>query len=1148
MTSVNKLLPINIKGTNDITGTYSTVCLLANANTELSGNTYTKALAVACDLSAGYVLTLSGDTFLRGRTDVSGSLYVNGTQITGSGGGGGSQDLSSVLFYGTNANNQVIRDLSGIVSTNLDISANTVFNQSYMPGRLEDIDTATTATFNMVFPLRLFYNFYNNGTTVVNLPSISTLTASQQTQLTFNKATGGILNIFPSAGNTLRLPNGAIVANYLWNTPTNMLIIHCTPIGGGTWRICYVETPVDDTLGDVMFRGNQASTYLDMNYNSIDNASSVNALDMTSTNLITANQLYTENFYYSNISADIAITNWQAQLPAYTTNGLYLQYVGSATYTGTAGIVTSGSALYVFQIVRGIGNGAYFLTYFPPGTTSQQAFTMQASVNQTFTFKTINYTLQPGQYIWGCWYQSQQNVSATLNTFIKTSGGTILAQEAGVYPGNDYPNWIFKSLPFTITTPTDVFFEATSVATSFNSSVVITGLELTQTGAMVVTDTVTNKTATISGTQSFLNSLYVNSGLQVDSGGIDVVGGISTSTAFGSSNISINSPYGSTSKANNSGDIISIGSAVNQDMSSNVAGNYRVIAIGNGSNAGTSVLQDAVSVGYNTKCTDNAIYSVAIGSRASARGSYTVAIAPNALAGSNEGCIGGSNAVVGFGACGSAVYNGFGVLSSIQNVYVGTRAGYNAADNQNTGIGFQALWQMNGRNGVTANGNSGKITQKNTSLGYNAGALRTGYNNCTFLGAEADASVENLVNATAIGWGAQADISNAIFLGSTGTKTKVMGDLYGVTTINGSAYPPVSGAGDLATVLQAGNKASTFIDMSGNYINSTGLDLASATVEYSRITPYIVDASAITPQGGIQFFCRDGTGAMTTFQTMAIKHSLIELNRPTQIFSGFINAIKSIIYSTSTNVVSVWGNYVGNHVRINPTVFSLMFLTIGNASLYTGSITRLENTSANYAILRVGAGTWAGKYGNGTTDYTLYPGQTIIVYADTTDYLVEQVIGVPPIYRRYNQATQTLTTANTNYVALFNTPDLAAAGSTAGIMSWGGAQLTYSAGTFTNNTSGPMTINVVANITYATITSIRYIGYNPTNTTRNPYDRFSYNVYPANSTGAAGITFTLYLAVGDGFTVNVQSAQANQVISSATVQGAMSTIIITRID
>lgn len=101
MSSINKFYPINVKGDNIVVGTYGNVCLLANGKTQLTGNTYTNALAVGCDISAGHILTLSGDTFLKGRTDVSGSLYVNGVSITS--GGGGSQSLSSVLGYGNSA-------------------------------------------------------------------------------------------------------------------------------------------------------------------------------------------------------------------------------------------------------------------------------------------------------------------------------------------------------------------------------------------------------------------------------------------------------------------------------------------------------------------------------------------------------------------------------------------------------------------------------------------------------------------------------------------------------------------------------------------------------------------------------------------------------------------------------------------------------------------------------------------------------------------------------------------------------------------------------------------------------------------------------------------------------------------------------------
>lgn len=822
MSSINKFYPINVKGDNIVVGTYGNVCLLANGQSQLTGNTYTNALGVGCDVSAGLILTLSGDTFLKGRTDVSGSLYVNGVDITSGGGGGGTQDLSSVLFYGTNANNQVIQDLSGIVSATLDLSANTTFNQSYMAGRLENVSTILNATFNITFPMKHFYNFYDAGSTAVYLPSIASLRGPQQTQLCFTKTTNAVLNIFPDPADTLRLPDGSVVANYYWATVTSMLIIQCSVLAGGTWRIGYVENE-PDTLGDVMLRGAVASVPLDMDGHTINNVSELAVYDVNSTGLINSYQLYTENFYYSNISSDIPITNWQAQTPDYSpTNGVYTQFSGSGTYTGTSGVITSGTTAYTFSIVRGLYQPAYYLTYFPPGVTSQQAFTMDIIAGNTFTFKTINYTLQAGQYVWGLWYQNQQNTSATVNTFIKTSAGVVLANENGVFPGNDYPNWIFKSLTFSLTGTTDIYFEATSVSKTFQNRIVMTGMELTQTGAMVVTDTITNKTATISGTQSFLNSLYVNGGLQVDSGGIDVIGGIVTSTAYGSSNISVNSPYGSTTKANNSGDIISIGAAVNQDLSSNVLGNYRVVAVGNGANTGTVFLQDAVSMGYNASCTSNAIFSVAIGSSASARGAYTVAIAPNALANPNGGVIGASNVVVGFGACGTSVYNGFGVLSSTQNVFVGTRAGYSAADNRNTGIGYQALWVMNGRNGVTANGNSGKITQNNTALGYNAGSLRNGYNTCTFLGADTDASVENLENATAIGYNARVDVSNCIVLGSTGTKTKVMGDLFGVTTINGAVYPPTASAGTLAAVLTNGNVANLNIDMSTNNIQNAG--------------------------------------------------------------------------------------------------------------------------------------------------------------------------------------------------------------------------------------------------------------------------------------------------------------------------------------
>ena len=309
MTTINKFFPINIQNSNSITGTYQNVSLLVNADEEVKGNSFLNRTFINTPYDASYSLVAVGDVSFNG------NLYVGGQQITP--GGGGSQNLSSVLGFGNSANNISIIDVSGIVGTAIDISANTTFNQSYMAGRLENVNTILNATFNITFPMKHFYNFYDAGSTAVYLPSIASLRGPQQTQLCFTKTTNAVLNIFPDPADTLRLPDGSVVANYYWATVTSMLIIQCSVLAGGTWRIGYVENE-PDTLGDVMSRGNMASTTLNMDFNTIDNTNTLNTIDVNSTGLINSSQLYTENFYYSNISSDIAITNWQAQTPNYS--------------------------------------------------------------------------------------------------------------------------------------------------------------------------------------------------------------------------------------------------------------------------------------------------------------------------------------------------------------------------------------------------------------------------------------------------------------------------------------------------------------------------------------------------------------------------------------------------------------------------------------------------------------------------------------------------------------------------------------------------------------------------------------------------------------------------------------------------------------
>jgi hypothetical protein len=87
------------------------------------------------------------------------------------------------------------------------------------------------------------------------------------------------------------------------------------------------------------------------------------------------------------------------------------------------------------------------------------------------------------------------------------------------------------------------------------------------------------------------------------------------------------------------------------------------------------------------------------------------------------------------------------------NLGIGYTCLYNNQSGQfNAAVGFQSLYNTTGGN--------------NTALGYNTGLVNTTGSQNTFIGCEADAGVNNLTNATAIGYQAIVSVSNAVVLGN----------------------------------------------------------------------------------------------------------------------------------------------------------------------------------------------------------------------------------------------------------------------------------------------------------------------------------------------------------------------------------------------
>jgi len=105
-----------------------------------------------------------------------------------------------------------------------------------------------------------------------------------------------------------------------------------------------------------------------------------------------------------------------------------------------------------------------------------------------------------------------------------------------------------------------------------------------------------------------------------------------------------------------------------------------------------------------------------------------------------------------------------------KNTATGYRAlAYNTEGNNNTGNGRLALYQNTTGSNNTGIGYlslyKGSLSDNNTAIGYQALAGKVPGSNNTVIGADADITIDNLFNATVIGYNAKANASNKIRLG-----------------------------------------------------------------------------------------------------------------------------------------------------------------------------------------------------------------------------------------------------------------------------------------------------------------------------------------------------------------------------------------------
>ncbi|HZV13137.1 MAG TPA: hypothetical protein VFA55_07970, partial [Candidatus Kapabacteria bacterium] len=182
-----------------------------------------------------------------------------------------------------------------------------------------------------------------------------------------------------------------------------------------------------------------------------------------------------------------------------------------------------------------------------------------------------------------------------------------------------------------------------------------------------------------------------------------------------------------------------------------------------------------------------------------------------------------------------------------QNTYVGIGAG-SGTTGQNTATGFDAFHNNTTGEWDVANGVNALLNTTgtgNTGIGGDALQTNTTGSHNTALGYLADVGVNNLTNATAIGWSAKVNISNALVLGNganVGIGTSSPSQLLEVA---GNAL--ISSTGGASNQLQFQNPAGTF---------TSTFQAGAQTANISYTLPIAVPA-------GVTYLSNNGAGVLS---------------------------------------------------------------------------------------------------------------------------------------------------------------------------------------------------------------------------------------------------------------------------------------------
>jgi len=733
-----------------------------------------------------------------------------------------------------------------------------------------------------------------------------------QNQLLLAKSMNGIISFSDGAGTTIS--NGQILTTDISSNTLatgNMTLNGVLDLNNSLELEQYDNLSTAVGLVSLWEKGHSYFTYLPQSSATPSNTTDLitlgyynsNTVSLSGTNNWTGQNTFSK-LTYSNITSSIAITNYNFSTPAYSANTVNLLYFSNGTYTGLSGwtFTTSNPGTSVYEV--DIVNGTTAYNNLPPPSTSGQALMMRNYTYNSYAYaKSASLSLVAGEYILSIQATSRSGVNGLLdmtlqNTIAYTFGGLY-----SINPSPDFPNWITYSVAISVPTATNavIVFNYKNTDTGGNpNDLLITNVSLVLENAILVSDGV--NTSYIGGSVSLLNNVNIYNKLNVVTGGASIVGGLTSSTNYGSNNTTLNTTMGSLISTNNSNNVI-LGNGSFQGASTS----NRNIGIGAACNSFSTSNNDCVAIGYNTGLGGNQNQSILIGSNIQGIGNA----ANNILMGfntNNQNSLLSYNCLIGTQI--AQLGNPYGSLNGSYNTALGNYTLQQSSDYYNTAIGCYALQNMYGTNGETQFGIfPGYTTQYNVAIGYNSGQIRQRYNKCTFLGANTDTSVDNLTNVVCVGYGTTCGISNTIQLGSNSEVVAISGNLKaGANTITptqlGYLSPVSGGICDLGTDQTITGKKT----ITGALVSRLFFPIPASSMNLASL--------GLATTYGI------GINCMANFAANGIILDCIGIGKD--------------VFATGTNVSSCIA--IGTSSQTAMTNGAISNVSIGNRSLKTGTI------------------------------------------------------------------------------------------------------------------------------------------------------------------------------------------------------------------